>query len=142
MYGQRQTDEEHDVRRALQKYTDDWPAGDPRRLHSFIPTKSLYAQYKSYMLRHPIEPGDSPTLSAIQFGIVLRRVFPELADLPNGGRAKRQYWGKRVWGIVGLWGPGCAFVYGCPGRPAEGPPDFDEPELGARADGFPFVRPY
>lgn len=140
-HGERQTPEEYDVRRALKDYTDDWPPDDPRRLRAFIPTARLYETYRTYINSVPQWGGEDPPLTLIKFAVVLRRVFPELTLLPRAGKAFRSYDRKRVWGIVGLWGPGCILTRGTTGRPDPDDDPEPEPELARRPTGYPFVRP-
>lgn len=143
MYGEHVTQEEYDVRRALKDYTDDWPLNDDRRARTFVPVARLYETYIRYVTARS-SWGEDPPLTRCQFGVVLRRVFPEITSLPRSGRAFRSYDRRRLWGVVGLWGPGCVLTRGYAGRPLplDDAVDLEPvPETGLYPSGYPFVRP-
>lgn len=114
------TPEEEDVRRALQRYTDDPDKADP--LRDFVPTRELYRTYREYLAGCQRFPDDPDQLTIRQFGAALLRVFPHLAEIdPDTGRpyakAQRRINGRREWGWTGLRGPGTLQTYAEPGNP-------------------------
>jgi hypothetical protein len=140
----RLTPEEEEVLQALAPlYTD-----DPERaaLDDFTPTRVLYRAYLDYVNRFDHLPGDPEVLTQHQFGAAIRRAFAELGD-HSDYRVQRTVKGRRVWGFLGITGPGTVKIRTGPGNPrirqakrrgpARKPAAYEAPEDGTAAPAVP-----
>lgn len=88
---------------------------DPRRgLNTFVPTGVLY---RTYLAHRGTLRDAPPALSRLVFGIILQRIYPFWEKGPDPYRVQRRVNRKRVWGYLGLIGPGCILTNDSPGSP-------------------------
>lgn len=109
------TPEEYDVVAVLHEYRTIMDEEDAE-LTDFVPFLTLYEKYLDYKhSTHLLSVDDpiSPTLTKLQFGSALRRVWPGIGEY----KVKRTINGKRVIGFVGVKGPDSYVVNDGPGKP-------------------------